>query len=265
MEITICFEKLAQYGTVNLDAGEWKAALGWMPPHSFRNLRQEDEKKLVQDFLSPPEAERYRSFYRNSRRQRELLLTRVLAKRVIRGYLTGNRGLNLNHDKEIVVLHVDQGERRGMPYVSVGGKQLEHLSVSLAHCGTMLGAAVGEGCLIGIDVEEVRTAEESFLELFLDPEEIQWMKTSFQRLDFNQKSILMWCTKEAVGKALGTGFSHGLSSIRFRPAGAEGSIKLKLHEDLEKYIPASAAQNRIYYDFHEGVCCVVCIFGPMRR
>ncbi|MCL6458110.1 MAG: 4'-phosphopantetheinyl transferase superfamily protein [Gorillibacterium sp.] len=261
MEITICFEKLATSGTINLDGREWKAAVGWMSSQAYRNCSAEDENQLVEDFLAPAEVERYRSFHRNGRRQQELLRTRILAKRVIRGYLASNRGYNLKHDQDIVVLHVEQGERQGMPYVSVGGNGVEDLSVSLTHCSSMLGAAVGDGCLIGIDVEEVRSTEASFLELFLDHEEIEFMQGSFQRLDLNQKGTLMWCAKEAVGKALGTGFFHGFSAIRFRSGDKVGMIELKLHAELEKYIPTCDTQSRIYYDFHDGVCYVACIFG----
>lgn len=259
MEITICFEKLAQSGPVHLNGGNWKAAVEWMPAEPFPTGGPEGENKLVREFLAPPEAEKYRSFYRNSRRQQEMLLTRVLAKRLICGYLAGNRGFHLDDYKEAVIHHVEMGERQGMPYVSTGDNRPDHMAVSLAHCGKMLGAAVGEGCLIGIDVEEVRTAGVSFLELFLNEEEIQWMKSSFQGLDFDQKSFLMWCAKEAVGKALGTGFSQGFASIRFLPAGEEGLLKLKLHAVLAKYIPTSDAQSRIYYHFNEGTCCVICV------
>lgn len=112
---------------------------------------------------------------------------------------------------------------------------------------------------MGIDVEELKPVGQSLLDIFLDKEEKQLLTNSFRGLDSDQKIILLWCAKEAIGKALGTGFSLGFSSLRFRSGGENCSLKLELHEGLNKYLPYMNPQSYIYYDLAEETCRVLSV------
>jgi phosphopantetheinyl transferase len=221
--------------------------------------------KLVQEFLGPEEKERYLAFYRNRQRQYEMLHTRVLAKRLIHSYLFDNYEFNLKNHQEILIANVENGEQQGKPYIIINGKIYEELRLSLAHCSKMLGAVIGEGCFVGIDVEEIKPVGQGFIDIFLDNEEKQLLIDSFPGLDLDQKIILMWCSKEAIGKALGTGFSLGFSSMRFRFTGEDGLLKLRLHEGLNKYIPYINPQSYIYYDLSKGSCRVLSVIRARNK
>ncbi|MGG6312511.1 4'-phosphopantetheinyl transferase family protein [Paenibacillus macerans] len=269
MELTICCKPLFTGEPVHLGGGSWKAALRWLtPPQAGPGLcgPSREERMLAKEFLVPAEAERYRSFYRNAERQRELLHTRLLAKRFIRGYLEENRGMSVRHDRDIALLQEERGDRRGNPYLSIAGcPDNSGLSVSLAHCSRLLGAAVGEHCQVGIDVEPIRPVGKGFPALFLIPEEQELMRSAFGPLAFEEQCLLMWCLKEAAGKALGTGWARGFSSLRFRPAGNSGRVGLKLHPELERYAPKPPAQGTLYYDVRDGICGAVCLLYPVRQ
>ncbi|HWQ71403.1 MAG TPA: 4'-phosphopantetheinyl transferase superfamily protein [Desulfitobacteriaceae bacterium] len=259
MAITICFKRWIQAKSNSMCNERSKLAIAWMIPEASPDSGSREQIKLVQEYLGPGEKEKYRAFYRNSRRQYEMLQTRVLAKRLIHSYLYDNYELTLNNHKEILIANVENGERQGKPYIVIKGNIFAELRISLAHCRKMLGAVIGEGCLVGIDVEELKPVGQSLLDIFLDKEEKQLLTNSFRGLDSDQKIILLWCAKEAIGKALGTGFSLGFSSLRFRSGGENCSLKLELHEGLNKYLPYMNPQSYIYYDLAEETCRVLSV------
>ncbi|RRJ66001.1 4'-phosphopantetheinyl transferase superfamily protein [Paenibacillus oralis] len=271
MEITICSKPLFTGETVRFAEEGRNAALRWtMAPYAPAGAAAAElggsfleDLLLAERILAPTEIARYRSLFRNPRRQRELLHTRLLAKRLIRDYVEERRGWHVGHERDIALLQVERGDRQGMPYISIGkDRASQGLSVSLAHGGRMLGAAVGERCLVGIDIEQIRPVEEGLPGLFLVPEERQWMSEVFRRYAADEWCLLMWSLKEAAGKALGTGFSRGFSSLRFHALeNGEGAcrVRLELNGGLERYAPRPRPRGVMYYDVRDGVCGVVCL------
>ncbi|WP_059051969.1 4'-phosphopantetheinyl transferase family protein [Paenibacillus senegalimassiliensis] len=270
MELTICSKPLfAKPTTDGLGKGSQKAIFRWMPVPQAISVPPERESldyTLARQSLAPAQLRRYLALYRNPARQKELLHTRLLAKRLLYDYLHESAGMADIDEEEILLLQVEEGLRQGMPYLAPGPAWSHlNLSVSLAHGGGLLGAAVGENCLVGIDVEQARLRGKGFADLFLTTEEQQLMPLLFAGLAPDKCDSLMWSVKEAVGKALGTGFSRGFSSLRLQAATrteeAGASCWLELDQELEIYAPGPYPRGMVYYDYdiEHSVCGVVCL------
>lgn len=270
MELTICSKPLFDKPTTDgLGGGAQKAVFRWMPVTQAISAspgRESLEYALARQSLAPVQLQRYLALYRNPARQKELLHTRLLAKRLLHDYLHKSVGMADIDEQEIVLLQVEEGLRQGMPYVAAGPTWSHlSLSISLAHGGGLLGAAVGENCLVGIDVEQVRPRGKGFNDLFLTAEEQELMPFLFEEIAPDISVLLMWCVKEAVGKALGTGFSRGFSSLRLHTATPMAksmvSCWLELDHELKVYAPGPDPRGIVYYDYdiQHSVCGVVCL------
>ena len=270
MELTICSKPLfAKPTTDDLGKGRQKAVFRWMPapPAISGSYKGESwEHILARQSLTPAQLRRYLALYRNPKRQRELLHTRLLAKRLLRDYwYEFGEKMDIS-EQEIPLLQVEEGLRQGMPYLAPcepWGRR--DLSISLAHGAGLLGAAVGEDCLVGIDIEQARPRGKGFAELFLNAEEQELIPLLFVGVAPDIGDLLMWCVKEAVGKALGTGFSRGFSSLRLYSATPTGesavSCRLELDHELEAFAPGPDPRGMLYYDYdiEHSVCGVVCL------
>lgn len=97
-------------------------------------------------------------------------------------------------------------DRHGRPWVRTADGRRPH--VSLARAGGHLVTAVSPSLRTGIDVESVRAVDQRWdPTLVLHPTE---------RADSPEERAAMWCRKEAILKALGTGLRRPMSQIRCR-------------------------------------------------
>ena len=87
--------------------------------------------------------------------------------------------------------------------------------VSISHSDGIAAAiaALDARTLVGIDVERVSGRADGFERLAFTPPERALLDTVpvGDRLEWH---LRLWCAKEAVAKAFGRGFAHGLHSVR---------------------------------------------------
>jgi phosphopantetheine--protein transferase-like protein len=111
--------------------------------------------------------------------------------------------------------------------------------VSLAHTRGCAVALAALGGRVGIDVEAMRPREAGFVEIAFSEGERELLQT-LSAADRDEWQLRAWCAKEAVGKALGTGLTHGpqglavtaLDSTRQRISVELGPEMSKAHADL---------------------------------
>ncbi|MFN7972740.1 MAG: beta-ketoacyl synthase N-terminal-like domain-containing protein [Acidobacteriota bacterium] len=149
------------------------------------------------------EAERKAMFESGPRRQRHYLNGRIAAKDAVRQLLwaTGHGPL---FPVEVRLYYDDRGRPR------VEGFSHRDLRVSLAHTGDVAVAMAAEGHEVGIDIERVEDRPGGFDELAFDPREREMIETLAEgdRERLNEWRTRVWCAKEALAKARGTGL-HG--------------------------------------------------------
>jgi len=96
------------------------------------------------------------------------------------------------------------------------------LAISRARTPGARVLAVAREGRIGVDLEPMRPSRalEAASDLFL-PTERDWARSAAPGLRW-RRFLALWTAKEAVLKALGQGFSHGLDQVELRPDGQEG-------------------------------------------
>ena len=149
---------------------------------------------LARRFLS--ERERAEMDALGEARRAEWLSGRIAAKDAVRHWLW-TRGHGPIFPVEIAV----RSEPSGRPVVS--GPYAADLRVSIAHKAGVAVAIVSEGQDPGIDVETIEPRSDRFAELAFTPAE-QAMLAGQDRAEWLTR---LWCAKEAVGKARGTGLA----------------------------------------------------------
>lgn len=138
------------------------------------NLLSDDEKTIFQDFKADS-------------RKNEFIAGRILAKNVI----------SLITDLETNQINITTGVW-GYPLVQTKG--INSMWVSIAHSKRVAGALIAKESThpIGLDVEEIMDENEDVLKIFLARYD--------QELSLEEQH-LYWSAKEAVSKALRTGFT----------------------------------------------------------
>jgi len=97
--------------------------------------------------------------------------------------------------------------------------------VNWSHSGDGLMVALGEGVMVGVDLERLRPRPRALdiARRFLAPSEADWL-ASLPEDDRGLAFIRLWCAKEAVLKAHGRGLAFGLDKLTFRDA--DGGLQL---------------------------------------
>jgi phosphopantetheinyl transferase len=85
----------------------------------------------------------------------------------------------------------------------VSGPFEERVSVSVTHKGGRAVALARVGIDVGIDLERIEPRGEGFVQLAFAAGELHLLPSQ----DRDEWLTRLWCAKEAVGKALGTGLS----------------------------------------------------------
>lgn len=151
---------------------------------------------LARRFLSEAER-RERDALAESRRV-EWLYGRIAAKDAVRGLLF-ERGLRPLFPVEVSVRTTESGA----PAVIAPWDGA--LSVSIAHKGTRALAAVREGEPVGVDIEHIEKRDSSFERVAYRTEELGLLHPQWDREEWLTR---LWCAKECVAKARGTGMTN---------------------------------------------------------
>lgn len=173
---------------VGLDAAEerfWLQGLAWL-------------------ILDPAEREAWQALGGAARRRTEWLLGRLAAKDAIREVLKAENGPSI-FPADIAIVPDDRGRiaPSGLAFEGRGPVP----AVSVAHTGGLAVAVAATGVRgIGIDVERLRTLPESFEEVAFGEEERALLQ-GVHGAERTERVLRLWCAKEAVGKALGTGLA----------------------------------------------------------
>ena len=216
-------------------------------PHRSPGDSVEQLDALAELVLGPVEQADWLALPASTRRRRRWLFGRLAAKDAVRQLLPDARGRAL-HPREVKILK----GRRGGPEAtvedpSVGGP---HILVSIAHIDHV---AVAIACAdrraqgIGIDVERFRT--DRVIERFgLSESERRSLDGLAARARADHVAR-MWCAKEAVSKALGTGlFPLGGPSALTVERLDEWGARLRVHvaespEYGARWFEAATARN----------------------
>lgn len=129
------------------------------------------------------------------RRRRDWLAGRIAAKDAVRALLW-EHGHGPLFPVEVEVTNDDQGR----PLVAVGGSDLD-VRVSIAHSRGVAVARAEIGRTPGVDIEAVEPRTADFETMTLDEQEAGLLPAS----DRDEWLTRLWCAKEAVAKARGTG------------------------------------------------------------
>jgi acyl transferase domain-containing protein/phosphopantetheinyl transferase len=159
-------------------------------------LSGEREARL---FLHEAELAEFRTMTEPGRR-REFLASRVAAKDAVRLWWARHYSMDdLPHPSLFCITHDDWGR----PYLALGeGPELPYLS--LAH--TAIGAvAIAADVPVGIDMELASRDTRSILSDFADGGEVELVERLAEACPEDCPSTRLWCAKEAMAKAMGTG------------------------------------------------------------
>ncbi len=175
----------------SLPAGEPQLWLAWLDeesPDSFRGFLSEDERLRAGRLRGPRGADRFT---------------------VGRGILRSILGRYLSHrPNELVFAYGSNGK----PTLA-GGLQGQ-LSFNVSHSGSLAVLVIASGLEVGVDVEEVHPVSnlDATASIFLSPDEF----AEFKALPINAKPerfFTLWTCKEAVLKAIGSGFTGPAKDI----------------------------------------------------
>ena len=128
---------------------------------------------IASDFISTDELSVYQSF-KNDRRRREWLATRILLKEML-------------------------GIYPGIDYDSNGAPHLKgdaHINISVSHTDGMVAVAMSDNFRVGIDIERVTNRVLRIKDKFLHSDEYDVNDPNLLQLLYIQ-----WCAKEAMYKA----------------------------------------------------------------
>jgi len=142
----------------------------------------------------------------NPRSQRTHLLGRMAAKDAARRWHWAHGGGSM-HPVQVTVAN----EESGRPTVS--GPFGRPLAVSIAHTQWVAVAAVSDDGPVGVDIETIVPRDQGFVDLALTPAE-QALRPA--ELGSDEWVTRAWTAKEAVSKALGTGFEGRPKSFEVR-------------------------------------------------
>jgi 4'-phosphopantetheinyl transferase len=174
-----------------LPAGDVQLWLAWLDkeaPGSFGKFLCEDEYQRVGRLRSPRSAERF-------------TIARGIL-RILLGHTLGTR------PEQLVFAYGAHGK----PELA-GGMQKE-LAFNVSHCGGLAIFAIANGLVVGVDIEEIRPVSniEASASIFLSPDEL----VEFEALPDGgklERFFTLWTCKEAILKAIGSGFSSPVKDI----------------------------------------------------
>jgi malonyl CoA-acyl carrier protein transacylase/phosphopantetheinyl transferase len=162
-------------------------------------------KALAFLILSPPEREEWMRLAVPLRREIFWLLGRAAAKDAVRNHLRESGGPRLAAADLVI-----RNEASGRPVVSGGWKTdlPGRPEISISHTDGMVVAVAAEpGVRVGVDTEKVRTPSQDLLDGAFSGAELALLPSGTMESESRRSEWVfrLWCAKEAVGKALGSG------------------------------------------------------------
>lgn len=175
----------------------------------------------------------------DSKRRREMLLSRVAAKDAARLWSASRQGAAYRHPAEMTVEH----DSRGAPgMASADGAAWPNISLSHA-----ADAAVAIACdgPVGIDIEPAQRSTAEILPTFATADEQAIVEDLERTAPEENWATRLWCAKEAVAKLLKAGLegrpkdyeavdadADGAFVLRYEPTGARYGVHTVRHDGL---------------------------------
>jgi phosphopantetheinyl transferase len=238
-------------------SSEWPEATAGLPAGTVSECR-----RLVVDLpdkafwtrvwahrvLSRSERADFRALKLPDARVLEWLGARTAAKEAVQRLAKARTGIDLRPAD--IALHKDP---QGRPVVS--GTWTSAFDavpvVSLAHTRGCTVALAALGGRVGIDVEYLRQREPGFADIAFSASERELLQgiAAAARAEWQLRA---WCAKEAVGKALGTGLTHGPQGLAVTALDpAHGQISVELGPAMAAAHPDIAATPISVYTHRE--------------
>jgi len=216
------------------------------------------QKVLASIVLSRREREIWNGMDAVSKRRRDWLLGRAVAKDAVRELVRRRFGLGLAPaDVEILADENGRPEVRGAWATRLGVVP----AVSISHSNGVAVAlcALAPDHLIGIDIESVSRRRPGFEKAAFTARE-RGIVASLSDAQRPEWYLRLWCAKEAVGKALGRGLADGLHAMEVKAAEFDaGAVRLELGESLRAQFPDLGRREIVTYTARDGdyVSCAV--------
>ena len=201
--------------------------------------------------LSRKERQFWYGFSGTDKRRTDWLLGRTAAKDAVRLFLQKHDGMDIcPADIEIST------DESGRPFIeSIRGGEIKSLpAVSIAHSA---GAAIAiadsvlEGYSIGVDFEFLRALEKNIDQVAFNEEEKEFFSADSDSGD-NEWRFRLWCAKESVSKALGSGFRGSPRNFIVKTVDKKtGEIGIIIAEEISSMFPGLIGKQLIAYTLIE--------------
>ncbi len=217
---------------------------------------------FVFTYLSRSERREWAAFRGPEKRRTEWVLGRAAAKDAVR------RLLKARHDVDVFPADIEIGhDEKGRPWASVPslGGSMDYPVVSISHSDAWFAALAGyTGGRLGIDLEQVRPREDSFLRIAFDETELALL-SSLAPPERDEWVTRLWCAKEAVAKAVGTGLVGGPRAVAVSAIDVPtGRVEVVLGAGLAGKVPDLAGAAIVARTGREGDWAVAVCTGESR-
>jgi malonyl CoA-acyl carrier protein transacylase/phosphopantetheinyl transferase (holo-ACP synthase) len=170
--------------------------------------------------LSRAEWQQFRTLNGPDKRITEWVFGRIVAKDAVRAFWQQRHGDQL-YPADIDILP----DEHGRPVAR--HRSIDELpAVSISHSKGVVAALAAFEPHVGIDLEPLRHRESGFEDIAFDAGE----RDLLNRCGFDRDEAIarLWCSKEAVGKALGRGLPEGPRSVTVHALHADGTALVAL-------------------------------------
>ncbi|MFN8660030.1 MAG: beta-ketoacyl synthase N-terminal-like domain-containing protein [Candidatus Obscuribacterales bacterium] len=175
--------------------------------------------------LTEPERALWRAHAREEQRKAQWLLGRIAAKEAVCKLVMRHSGVRLL-DQDVEIIY----DESGRPVISPLLAQVLGWApwISIAHSDDVaVAVAINSEYPIGVDLQMIAPRDQEFIE-FAFSEGEQNLFSAVTGADRDRLVAQLWCAKEALAKALGTGFQgafrNGFVVEKFDAAGGEAIV-----------------------------------------
>ncbi len=222
-----------------------RLGLGDFPAAFFTSSGAMWQRSLASATLGRAELDRWQGLTGPPSRRVDWLIGRIAAKDAVRALIERRSGVApCPADLEIAA------DEQGRPFVR--GPWADRLgampALSITHAAGVAVAVAGPaGCRLGVDVEPIGRATADLVVAF-DEDEQELLATVGAGAEPNEWPTRLWCAKEAVAKALGTGMIGGPRSLVARAVDPRtGSVRIALAGALARWAEGRADLPRDLY------------------
>ena len=159
--------------------------------------------------------------WRDMRRRRAWTMARYVGKQLV-AEVVGAVPTDFPTDddarwRRTEILSRDEAGRVNRPRVwRDGALQPWSLSISHSHRGVLAALVTDEGTSVGVDVADLETFSDGFVDLWFTPAERAW----FHETQSSEIACFIWAAKEALYKACNTGESFAPREVEVRADGS---------------------------------------------